>query len=97
MKLVVAAIYDSKSECYSQPNFLTTRGQGERAMLEAVANPDSNLAKYPADFTFFELGTYDDSTGQFQNHNAPINLGTALEFKAKYENLKLDRTSERNN
>ena len=34
----------------------------------------------PGDYTLFELGEYDDCTGQMTMHEAKISLGTATEF-----------------
>lgn len=73
-------VYDSKSEAYLPPIFHRSRGEALRA-FEATANtPDHQFNKYAGDFTFFELGEYNDSTGEITQLPAKINLGTALEF-----------------
>lgn len=77
----VFAIYDSKVEAYLQPFFSMSTGSAIRAFSDAVQNPQSQFNKHSADFTLFELGTYDDMTGTLISHNAKIPLGTALEFK----------------
>lgn len=80
MKLKIFTIYDSKTESYAQPNFLINRGTFNRALLEAMNDPQSNLSKYPADFTAFEIGEWDDSSATITMYPAKINLGNLLEL-----------------
>jgi hypothetical protein len=82
MKLKVFTIYDAKAEAYLQPFFLSTKGQAIRSITEALANTEHQFAKYPQDFTLFELGEYDDSNGQMLPHQAPLSLGNLLEFNS---------------
>jgi len=81
MKLKVFAVYDSKAETYSQPHFMLTRGQAIRAWEVAVNDPETQFCRHPADFTFFELGEYDQLSGTFEQHKAKVSLGVAVEFK----------------
>lgn len=74
-------VYDSKTECYGKPFCLTTKGEALRGFADVANDPQTQLCKYPADFTLFELGDWDDSNAQFSIHEAKINLGTAIEFK----------------
>lgn len=83
MKLKMFAVYDSKAEAYMQPFFMQSRGQAIRAWDGLVNDAKSEMCQYPADFTLFELGEYDDSNGQVEMLDAKINLGCAIEFKKK--------------
>ena len=83
MKLKVFSIYDSKAEAYKQPFFMATKGEAVRGILEVLDRPDHLFAKYPADYTLFELGEYDDSNGKMLPHNTPISHGSLLEYQAK--------------
>lgn len=58
----VFTIYDSKSDAYLQPFFLHTTGQAVRAISDCVNDPKHQFAKHPADYTLFEIGTFDDSS-----------------------------------
>ena len=40
------------------------------------------FSKYAEDYTLFELGEFDEATGQFSLHNTPVSLGKASELKA---------------
>ena len=80
MILKIFCLYDSKVEAYLQPFFMRARGEAFRAMADLTSDPNMNVSKNPADFTLFELGTYDDSNARFDLHLTPISLGVALEF-----------------
>jgi hypothetical protein len=86
MKLKVFTIYDQKTEAYKQPFFMTTKGEAIRGLLEVLDNPQHAFSKYPADFTIFELGEYDDSNGKMLPLPAPISHGSLLEYKAQKAN-----------
>jgi len=62
---------------------MRTVGEAMRAMKATANDPQSNICRHPADFTMFEIGEYDDSTGKIKSHSAFINLGLGVEFKDK--------------
>lgn len=76
------AIYDSKAEAYLPPFFMKSKGEAIRALSNHVNDPQHNFNKYAADFTLFELGSWDDSTAKFDLLNTPHSLGVLIEFKA---------------
>lgn len=61
--LNVYSFYDSKAKTYHTPFFLKQDGQAIRAFLDLVNNPQTDIAKYPEDFSLFKLGQFDDETG----------------------------------
>lgn len=73
------AIYDSKAEAYLPPIFAQTTAVAIRMFSHAATDPDHNFNRFGADYTLFELGSYDDDRGCTQMHEAKKNLGTALE------------------
>jgi len=81
MKSKFYAIYDSKSEAFSNPFVIKTRGEALRGWTDAANDPKTQYYSHPADFTFFEIGEYEDQTGQLIPFETKIPLGTALEFK----------------
>lgn len=82
------AIYDAKAEAYMVPFFCDTVGLAIRQMEDVVSNPELSVSKYPEDFTLFEIGSYDPSTGTISGRDALLPLGNGLEFK---RNLKDQR------
>lgn len=80
MLLKIYSVYDSKVEAYLPPLFFKSKGEFLRSFTEAVNDSKSSIGKYPADYTAFELGTWDDCKCVFELHKTPISLGVALEF-----------------
>lgn len=86
MIISVFAIYDSKSEAFMQPFFMQTKGAALRAFSDTVQDPSTSFNKHPADFTLFQIGEYDDSSGKLSSTKTPLSLGTALEYLSKAQN-----------
>lgn len=81
MKLNVFTCYDSKAEAYLQPFLMPSKGEAIRAFTATANDDKSNIGKYPADFTLFHIGEYDDQTGTLTNYEIKNNLGCAIEYK----------------
>lgn len=62
------------------PFFNISTGGALRSFEEACRNQESTFHKYPADFTLFEIGTFDDSNARISYHDAKISLGCAIEY-----------------
>lgn len=80
MKLKMYTVYDSKAEAYKTPFFMQTKGLALRSWEDTVNDQQTTFYKHPGDFTLFEVGEYDDQTGEVVNWETKISLGTALEF-----------------
>lgn len=81
MKQKAFTIFDSKVGAYMQPFFMVSTGAAIRTWGDTVNDPKTQFSKHPGDFTLFEIGSYDEETGTFENYQAKINLGTALEAR----------------
>lgn len=79
--LKVFSVYDSKVGAYLNPIFLQSKGAAMRAFEDAVNSSDHQFYKHAADFTMFELGSWDEEKGKFTLHSTPISIGVAIEFK----------------
>lgn len=90
MKLKIFTVYDSKMEAYMMPFFLQTRGAAIRAWMDSVNDLNTQFNKHPGDFTLFEIGEYDDETGNVSNYDAKVSIGTALEYKNKTDLQQLE-------
>lgn len=80
MLLKVFTVYDSKAEAYLQPFYGKSRGEALRSFIEAANDKQSNIGKYPEDFTLFDLGEFDDSNCTFNLLSVSVPLGRAIEF-----------------
>ena len=87
--LLVFSVYDSKAEAYGRPFFLTSDGLAMRAFMEAVQSQEHDFAKWPADYTLFRIGSYDEHSGKLAGLDAFVSLGTGVEYKGDVGQLEL--------
>lgn len=73
MKAIVCAVRDAKAEIFGQPIFSGTTGTVVRSFCDEVNRnaPDNPYFRHPSDYTLYQLGTYDDETGRFENLDTP--------------------------
>lgn len=79
----VYSIFDSKVGAHLQPFFMQANGAAIRAVTELVKDKTHAFGKFPADYTLFELGTFDNSTGVFDMFPTPRSLGVCVEFMSQ--------------
>ena len=88
MLLKIFTVFDSKVNAYMQPFFMTSTGQALRSFEDTVNDPSTQFYKHAADFTLFEIGTYDDAKAEFKISDAKTNLGCALEYQKQIDILE---------
>jgi len=84
MKHKIYNVYDSKSEAWGMPLFYDCRANALRSLTECVnatSDEKNQIAKYPADFTMFEIGEYNQENGVITMYETKVNLGIAIEYK----------------
>jgi len=74
-------VYDSKAHYYSDPHMARNSAEAIRDFAQEANNHKSKICAYPADYTLFEIGEWDDQSGVVTMHKTHINLGIAQEFK----------------
>ncbi len=75
-------VYDSKAEAWLDPFYALATGAAIRMFETASNQPDHDFNKYAADYTLFEIGTFDPQTGEETILPAKLNLGNALTLKS---------------
>lgn len=78
MKMSVYTIYDVASGVYMRPFFAKADGEAMRSFADLAVDPQHPVGAHPSDYTLFNIGSYDDNTGQIQG-GPPLKLMTALE------------------
>ena len=58
------AVYDFKSAAYARPVAVPADGAAIRSFQDAVNDKSTAYAKHPEDYQLFNIGTYDDITGE---------------------------------
>lgn len=75
----IFSVYDVKTQAYMTPFFSATPGSAIRSFTDAAVNPDSIVAAHPEDFHLYEIGEFNDQTGELGSHE-PHALGTAVSY-----------------
>lgn len=83
MKLAVCTIFDQKSGLFNQPFFTANVATAERAIENCIMDKEHPFSKHPEDYVLFDLGHYDDQTGMFVQHSAPVSITTLSQLSAK--------------
>jgi len=83
--LKMFTVYDSKAETYLRPFTMNSTGEAIRGFITTLNDPSTEFCKYPADFTLFEIGTFDPSTCDIITQPTLQNLGNGIHLKAKYQ------------
>lgn len=73
-------VYDSKMEAYLPPFLAKMKGHAIRMFSDTIAQPDSQFAKHPEDYTLVELGDWNEFTGVLTPYKSPVLIGSATEF-----------------
>ena len=73
----VYGVYDSKAGAFNMPFYMQNAGMALRVFVQTAKDPNTSLNKFPSDFILFELGEFEERTGEFKNHDKQVNLGSA--------------------
>lgn len=79
MRLKVFTLYDTKAQYFNTPFFFAHIGQAIRACIDLGSDLSTNVGRYPADFTLYEIGEYEDQTPLLIPCN-PISHGPVAAF-----------------
>ena len=81
-KTNVFAVKDVKSKLFSNPHFVPTTGVAIRGFGAACEDENTDLNKYPEDYSLYHIGTYDVETGELVSIT-PEQIANASEFVQK--------------
>lgn len=73
-------VYDEKALVYKYPQFQRSAGEAIRSFTLAVQDQNTEIGKFPEDFTLYEVGAFDDQNAQFESLPNPVNLGKGLQY-----------------
>lgn len=75
------SVYDSKAGVFSNPFTSVNKFTAIRDFQNAVNDANSAISQYPDDYILYEVGSFDDSTGDVCTSSPIVNLGVASQFK----------------
>lgn len=73
----LVATFDVKTGVYARPTAFITDAQAVRSFGEAVNDKSTEFNKHPEDYSIFNIGTYDDNTGEIVS-TKPVQLAQAV-------------------
>lgn len=79
MKVGIYAVRDVKADAFMQIMSFANDGVASREFGFAVANKDSFLARSPADYALYRLGSVDETSGEIESQ-LPSMVCTAMSF-----------------
>lgn len=84
-KYVVVSVFDSAANGFGRPAFVAAVGAAMRGFSDEVnrSHEENPMNRHPADFTLYELGTWDDADGRFELHDRPKSLVRAVDVIIK--------------
>lgn len=85
MKHKVFVIYDDKAKAYLTPFFLPEVGMAVRAFADCVNNPEHAFGRHPEDYTLFQLGEFNDSSGVIAVEGTLLCVAHAVELRRRVE------------
>lgn len=77
----VFSLYDGKAKAFGPPFHMLQRGQALRALQDLVNDDRSMVSRHPQDFVLYQIGDFDDSSGEYLNKVPHELVGMALDFK----------------
>lgn len=83
MKHKMFSVYDEKAAAFLPPFMLPTAPMAVRAIGDCVRDEKHAFCRNPADYTLFELGEFNDNTGEWKPLAENKSLGNCLEIRAQ--------------
>lgn len=76
-------IYDSKAHAFGVPFFMVSVGAAVRAFSDLGNESGSGVNRHPSDYVLYEIGSFDDSNGEFISLSPHVHLGIGSDFVDK--------------
>lgn len=72
MRLVLCSVFDVKAGVYSNPQCFRSNGEAIRSFCDACNDERSQFSRHASDYSFWKIGTYEDSTGELVNDHVKL-------------------------
>lgn len=80
----IYSLYDSKGDHYgTQPITYAFRADAVREFARAANDPKTAVGQYPADFSLYEIGEWDQREGKITLYDKKLLIASALEYKSQ--------------
>jgi len=76
----IYSINDNKAQAYLPPFFLHNKNIAIRHFADCVKDKNHQFAKNPEDYSLWEIGEFDDNTGEIKYYSPHHALGTGMDY-----------------
>lgn len=78
----VISVYDTVAKVYGPPLAFLNAGEGARWFSDMVQDPQNggNLHRHPKDFVLYQIGEFDDVSGELKWFSPANRLGLGTDF-----------------
>lgn len=83
MEMAICSIQDTVAGAWTNPMYFHSNAAAIRSFQEAVNDPSTNFGKNPTDYCLFNLGLWNERTGEITVHEAPMALGVGSNFVSR--------------
>ena len=77
MELKAYSVYDEKAENFGTPFFMKNEEMANRAYGDLVNDPQSTVHRHPGDYKLYEVGKFEDTTGEYVGAPSPVFVSNA--------------------
>ena len=76
----IYTIHDSKALAFLPPFYLHNKNMAQRSFGDAVNDIETQFNKHPEDYSLWEIGEFDDQTGEIIYYTPHHALGSGLDY-----------------
>ena len=76
----IYSIHDSKAQAYLPPFYLHNKNMAIRSFSDAVQDQTTAFYRHPEDYSLWEIGEFDDITGEIIYYTPHHALGTGVDY-----------------
>lgn len=80
VEMNIYSVFDSKGRTYAQPWLAPNHQVAFRSCERTMKQPGVPIADFPADYTLFRIGTFNEKTGLISSLLVHENLGNFVQF-----------------
>lgn len=81
MTKTMFSVKDNKSGLFFNPQVNVHRANVIRGLQQELKNPESVISQYPEDYTLYELGQFNDETGEVISKTSPEMVINCVDLK----------------
>ena len=78
---VLVALYDRATEAFAPIMTVHTRGEAIRSFRNECNNPQSPINQHPTDYELYQLGLYNEQTGEIEPCEPAEMIARAEDYK----------------